>query len=58
MKILQVCRICDRILGEIELDDLTNKPVDPIIDVVGNVAYAFCLECRSEMEIAPQIIYQ
>ena len=56
MKILKVCHTCDRIIGEIELDDLTNNNGDSIMDIVGNVAYALCPECVREMEIAPRSI--
>lgn len=58
MKILKLCHACDRIIGEIELDDLTDKNTDPTMDIVGNVAYALCLGCLHEMEIVPRIIYQ
>jgi len=58
MKILKLCHACDRIIGEIELDDLTNNNADPIMDIVGNVAYALCPDCLSEMELEPRIIYQ
>ena len=58
MKILKLCRICDRILGELEIDDLTVSTVEPIMDVIGNVAYALCPDCLADMETLPQIIYQ
>lgn len=58
MKILKLCHACDRIIGEIELDDLTNNNADPIMDIVGNVAYALCSDCLHEMEIEPRIVYQ
>ena len=57
MKILKVCQTCDRIIGEIELDDLTSQSVDPIMDIVGNVAYTLCLGCAHEMEMKPRNIY-
>jgi len=58
MKILKLCHVCDRIIGEIELDDLTNNNADPIMDIVGNVAYALCPGCLQEMEVKPGIVYQ
>ncbi|MGI6119053.1 MAG: hypothetical protein ACOYIB_00490 [Desulfosporosinus sp.] len=57
MKILKLCRACDRIMGEIELDDLTNNNAAPIMDIVGNVAYALCPGCLSEMEFEPRNVY-
>ena len=57
MKILKVCQACDRIIGEIELDDLTSQSVDPIMDTVGNVAYALCSGCAHEMELEPRNVY-
>ncbi|EGW39998.1 MULTISPECIES: hypothetical protein [unclassified Desulfosporosinus] len=57
MKILKVCHACDRIIGEIELDDLTSHNVDPIMDIVGNVAYALCPLCLQEMEMEPRNVY-
>jgi hypothetical protein len=58
MKILKLCHACDRIIGEIELDDLTNDNSGPIMDIVGNVAYTLCPGCLHEMEIEPRIVYQ
>ena len=58
MKVLKICHVCDRILGEIELDDLTNNNADPTMDIVGNVAYALCPSCLQEMEIKPGVVYQ
>lgn len=57
MKILKVCHACDRIIGEIELDNLTNNNADPIMDIVGNVAYALCPDCLQEMETEPSNRY-
>jgi len=57
MKIFKVCHACDRIIGEIELDDLTSDNSDPIMDIVGNVAYALCTDCLREMETEPSIVY-
>jgi hypothetical protein len=58
MKILKLCHVCDRIIGEIELDDLTSNNAAPIMDIVGNVAYTLCPSCLQEMEIKPGIVYQ
>jgi hypothetical protein len=57
MKILKLCHVCDRIIGEIELDDLTNDNADHIMDIVGNVAYALCPGCLQKMEIEPRNVY-
>ena len=57
MKILKVCHTCERIIGEIELDDLTSHKVDPIMDIVGNVAYTLCSGCLHEMEMEPRNVY-
>ena len=57
MKILKLCHACDRIIGEIELDDLTNNNADLIMDIVGNVAYALCPGCLHEMEMEPRNVY-
>ncbi len=57
MKILKVCHACDRIIGEIELDDLTRHNADPIMDIVGNVAYVLCSGCLHEMELEPRNVY-
>lgn len=57
MKLLKVCRACDRIIGEVEIDDLTSQNMDSIMDIVGNVAYALCSGCAHEMEIQPRHIY-
>jgi hypothetical protein len=57
MKVLKVCHVCDRIIGEIELDDLTSHNEEPIMDIVGNVAYALCSGCLHEMELEPKNVY-
>ena len=57
MLMLKVCHACDSILGEIEEDDLTRDSVDPIMDVVGNVAYTLCPECLRQMETEPETVY-
>ena len=57
VKICKVCHVCDRIIGEIELDHLTNHNADPIMDIVGNVAYTLCPGCLHEMEIEPRSVY-
>ncbi|HEY8908838.1 MAG TPA: hypothetical protein VIM51_00935 [Desulfosporosinus sp.] len=57
MKVLKVCHACDRIIGEIELDDLTSHNEDSIMDIVGNVAYSLCPSCLHEMEMEPKNVY-
>lgn len=57
MMIFKVCHVCDRIIGEIELDDLTSQNSDPIMNIVGNVAYTLCPACLHEMELEPRNVY-
>ena len=57
MRVLKLCHTCDRIIGEIELDDLTSQNSDPIMDIVGNVAYALCTDCLRDMETEPNSVY-
>ncbi|WP_199241683.1 hypothetical protein [Desulfosporosinus sp. Sb-LF] len=57
MRIVKVCHACDRIIGEIELDDLTGHNADPIMDIVGNIAYELCPGCLHEMEMEPSNVY-
>lgn len=51
MLVLKVCQACDRILGELEVEDLTGERPDSIINVVGNVAYALCPDCLGQLEM-------
>ncbi|MDQ7092789.1 hypothetical protein REC12_04240 [Desulfosporosinus sp. PR] len=57
MRVVKVCRACDRIIGEIELDDLTNANSDPIMDIVGNVSYTLCPGCLNDMETEPKGVF-
>lgn len=57
MKIFKVCHTCDRIIGEIELDDLTSDNSNPIMDIIGNVAYALCTDCLNDMKTEPCNVY-
>lgn len=57
MKIFKVCHACDRIIGEIELNDLTGNNSDPIMDIIGNVAYTLCTDCLRDMETKPRNVY-
>ncbi|KLU67186.1 MULTISPECIES: hypothetical protein [Desulfosporosinus] len=50
MRVMKVCHACDRILGEIELDDLTSADSDSIMDIVGNVSYTLCPDCLNELK--------
>ena len=52
MLVMKVCHICDQVLGELELDDLTSEHPDSIMNIIGNVAYALCPDCMSELEVA------
>lgn len=51
MFVLKVCQVCDRVLGELEVEDLTTEQPDSIINFVGNVAYALCPDCLGQLEI-------
>jgi hypothetical protein len=51
MFVMKVCHACDKVLGELEINDLTAERPDSIINVVGNVAYAFCPDCLNELEM-------
>jgi len=51
MLMLKLCHACDRILGEVEVDDLTREYDNSIMEVVGNVAYAYCPECLEAMRV-------
>lgn len=55
MKIFKVCHVCDRIIGELEVDSLMNDVA--AVDVVGNVAYVLCPDCLHEMEIKTGNVY-
>ena len=57
MLMLKVCHTCDAILGEIEIDDLTGDCPNPIMDVVGNVAYTLCPNCLRQMNTEPKTVY-
>ncbi len=57
MRVMKVCHACDRILGEIELDDLTSADSGPIMDIVGNVSYALCPGCLKEMETESRNVF-
>jgi hypothetical protein len=57
MRVMKVCHACDRILGEIELDDLTSTDSDPIMDIVGNVSYSLCPGCLNEMETESRNVF-
>ncbi len=57
MLIMKVCHTCDRILGELEADDLTTNRPDSIIEVVGNIAYTFCPDCFNEFEVRPKVFH-
>lgn len=51
MLVLKVCQACDRVLGELEMEDLTAERPNSIINFVGNVAYALCPDCLEQLEI-------
>lgn len=51
MLVMKVCQVCDNVLGELELDDLTSERPDSIMNIIGNVAYALCPDCMGELEV-------
>lgn len=51
MFVLKICQACDRVLGELEVEDLTTELPNSIINFVGNVAYALCLDCVGQLEM-------
>ncbi len=51
MLVMRVCQICDQVLGQMELDDLTQELPDSIMSITGNIAYALCPDCMSELEV-------
>ncbi|AHF05719.1 hypothetical protein [Desulfitobacterium metallireducens] len=51
MFVLKVCQACDRVLGELEVEDLTTERSNSIINFVGNVAYALCPDCLEQLEM-------
>lgn len=51
MYVMKVCQACDRVLGELEIDDLTADQPESIINLVGNVAYALCPDCLNQLEV-------
>ena len=53
MFVMKVCQACDRVLGELELDDLTPEQPESIMNWVGNVAYALCPDCLNQLEVSP-----
>lgn len=57
MFILKVCHACDRVLGELEVDDLTGAVPDSIMDIVGNVAYTLCPDCLQQLQIEPRHVF-
>jgi len=52
MLVMRVCQVCDKVLGELDMDDdLTSAYGDSIINITGNVAYALCPDCMNELEV-------
>ncbi|NMA69207.1 MAG: hypothetical protein GX958_07300 [Desulfitobacterium sp.] len=55
MFLIKICQICDEVLGQIELDDLTQELPDSIMNVTGNIAHALCPDCKDELEMEDYI---
>jgi hypothetical protein len=54
MLVLKVCQACDRVLGELDTEDLTTDRPNSIISFVGNVAFALCPDCLEQLEIGQE----
>ncbi|MFA6808939.1 MAG: hypothetical protein WCR27_08090 [Eubacteriales bacterium] len=57
MYILKICRCCESVLGEIEIENLTSLSFDDGIELVGNVAYTVCPKCMKDLEMNNQLNY-
>ncbi len=49
MYMLKICRCCDAIVGELDMDDA--RGMDQSLDIVGNIAYTLCPQCMNELDI-------
>ncbi|RNC28686.1 MAG: hypothetical protein AWM53_01346 [Candidatus Dichloromethanomonas elyunquensis] len=58
MYMLKICRCCDAIIGELEIDDARTLRMDHSIEVIGNVAYSLCLQCMKELDVDRIRYYQ
>lgn len=58
MYVLKVCRCCDSIIGELEVDDMKSISEDYSLEIIGNVAYTLCPRCMKELEVRHITYYQ
>jgi hypothetical protein len=58
MYLLKICRCCDSIIGELEIDDTKTLGLDYSLEVVGNIAYTLCSRCMQELDMNTRIYYQ
>ncbi|NLI93911.1 MAG: hypothetical protein GX434_17455 [Peptococcaceae bacterium] len=58
MYMLKICRCCDSIIGELEVDDSRTLGMDHSLEVIGNVAYTLCSQCMKELDISGVHYYQ
>ncbi|MCM1565067.1 hypothetical protein [Dehalobacter sp. 4CP] len=58
MYMLKICRCCDTIVGELEMDDTRPLRMDFSIEIKGNVAYTLCSKCMRELDISGVTYYQ
>jgi len=58
MYVFKVCRCCDSIIGELEIEDTKVLTLDYSLDVIGNVAYTLCPRCLQELDISSRNYYQ
>jgi hypothetical protein len=55
---LKICRCCDTIVGELEMDDTRPLRMDFSVEIKGNVAYTLCSKCMRELDISGVTYYQ
>lgn len=54
MYMLKICRCCDAIIGELDMDEAGG--IENTLDIVGNVAYTLCPQCMNELNIQ-RVVY-
>lgn len=58
MYLLKICRCCDSIVGELEIEDHKSIGMDTSVEIIGNVAYTLCPLCMQELEVKATAYYQ
>ncbi|MDR3270712.1 MAG: hypothetical protein LBT32_04290 [Peptococcaceae bacterium] len=62
MLMLKVCHTCERVLGEIEIDDSLSRQeatqtsdwaISADLHIIGNVVYTICPDCLAQMYFEP-----